>query len=78
MWLTLHPAAGSRPRAGLRLGRDRPLQVLHRDVSPRSLQPRPHPYQPAAKRGAPATSARGAVAQRALLQAHPPRGHGLP
>lgn len=74
----LHPAAGSRPRAGLRLRRDHPLQVLQRGVSPRPLQPRPHPHQPAAQRAAAPPGAQGDVAQRSLLQAHPPRGRSLP
>lgn len=69
----VHPAAGPRPGSGLRLRRDGPVQVLRRGVPPHRLQPRPDPGQPAAQRGA----ARGAVAAHALLQAQPPRGHGL-
>lgn len=69
----VHPAAGPRPGSGLRLRRDGAVQVLRRGVPPHHLQPRPDPGQPAAQRRA----ARGAVAPHALLQAQPPRGHGL-
>lgn len=73
----LHPAAGSGPGAGLQLRWDYFIQVLQRHVSPCALQPRPHPHQPAAHWTSPQPSARGAVAQCTVLQAHPPRGRGL-